>query len=42
MNTKLHTIISDIDGKAGLRIIEAILKRERDAELLAELSDKRI
>jgi transposase len=42
MNIKLHTIISDIDGKTGRQIIEAILNGERDAEILAELRDKRI
>jgi len=35
-------IISDISGKAGLHIIEAILNRERNAEVLVELKDKRI
>jgi hypothetical protein len=42
MNIKLHTIISDIDGKTGLRIIEAILDGERNPEVLADLRDKRI
>jgi hypothetical protein len=42
MNIKLHTIISDIDGKTGLSIIRAILWGERDAEKLAELRDPRI
>lgn len=42
MNIKLHTIISDIDGKTGLQIIAAILNGERDAEVLSELRDKRI
>jgi transposase len=42
MNIKLHTIISDIDGKTGLLIIEAILTGERDPEILANLRDKRI
>ncbi|MCE5345200.1 MAG: IS110 family transposase [Bacteroidales bacterium] len=42
MNIKLHTIISDIDGKTGLLIIEAILNGERNPEVLAELRDKRI
>jgi transposase len=42
MNIKLHTIISDIDGKTGLLIIEAILAGERDPEVLADLRDKRI
>ncbi|MDR1115574.1 MAG: hypothetical protein LBL33_05415 [Tannerella sp.] len=42
MNIKLHTVISDIDGKTGLAIIDAILSGERDAEKLAELRDPRI
>jgi transposase len=42
MNIKLHTIISDIDGKTGLDIIEAIIKGERDAETLADLRNSRI
>lgn len=42
MNIKLHTIISDIDGKTGKLIIEAILAGERNPEVLAELKDKRI
>jgi transposase len=42
MNIKLHTIISDIDGKTGLLIIEAILNGERNPEVLADLRDKRI
>jgi transposase len=42
MNLKLHTIISDIDGKTGMLIIEAILSGERDPEVLADLRDKRI
>jgi len=42
MNIKLHTIISDIDGKTGRLIIEAILKGERNPEVLADLRDKRI
>lgn len=42
MNIKLHTVISDIDGKTGLAIIEAVLKGERDPEILADLRDPRI
>lgn len=42
MNIKVHTIISDIDGKTGLLIIEAILAGERNPEVLADLRDKRI
>lgn len=42
MNIKIHTVISDIDGKTGKAIIEAILAGERDAKQLARLADKRI
>jgi transposase len=42
MNLKIHTIISDIDGKTGLAIINAILSGERDGEKLADLCDHRI
>lgn len=42
MNIKLHTLISDIDGKTGKLIIEAILAGERDPEVLADLRDCRI
>ena len=42
MNIKLHTIISDIDGKTGLCIIEAILTGERNPEILADMRDRRI
>jgi len=42
MNIKLHTVISDIDGKTGLLIIEAIMNGERNPEVLADLRDRRI
>jgi transposase len=42
MNIKLQTIISDIDGKTGTSIIEAILAGERRPEVLANLRDPRI
>lgn len=42
MNIKLHNVISDITGKSGMLIIEAILAGGRDAEKLAELADSRI
>jgi transposase len=42
MNIKLHTVISDVDGKTGLLIINAILAGERDPEILADLRDHRI
>lgn len=42
MNIKIHTVISDIDGKTGLSILHAIFEGERDAEKLADLCDPRI
>ena len=42
MNLKIHTVLSDIDGASGLRIINAILEGERDAETLADLCDVRV
>jgi transposase len=42
MNIKIHTVISDIDGKTGLAIISAIFSGERDPEKLANLCDYRI
>lgn len=42
MNIKIHTVLSDIDGKSGLSIIEAILDGERNAESLADLCDIRV
>lgn len=42
MNIKLHNVISDITGKTGRLIIEAILQGERNPETLASFGDKRI
>ncbi len=42
MNIKLHNVISDIKGKSGMRIIEAILSGERNVEKLLKLCDKSI
>ena len=42
MNVLLHTVISDITGKSGLAIIDAILAGERDRQTLALLCDVRI
>jgi transposase len=42
MNIKLHTVISDLDGKTGTLIIEAILAGERNPEVLADMRDSRI
>jgi transposase len=42
MNLQIHHVISDITGLTGLKIIDAILKGERDAKKLAALRDGRI
>jgi len=42
MNIKIHTVISDILGKTGMQMVEAILNGERKAEALANLTDPRI
>jgi len=42
MNLLLDKVISDITGTTGLRIINAILKGERDPVKLAEMKDHRI
>jgi transposase len=42
MNIKLHTVISDITGKSGQLMIQAIIDGERDPEKLANLADKRV
>lgn len=42
MNVRLHEVISQIQGSSGLKIIEAILSGERDAEKLALLCNRQI
>ena len=42
MNVKLHHVISDITGKTGMDIIEAIVRGERSPRRLAQLRDPRI
>ncbi|MCH8960984.1 MAG: transposase [Bacteroidetes bacterium] len=42
MNIKLHRVISQIQGKSGLRIVEAMLAGERDAEALTALCQAQI
>lgn len=42
MNIKVHTVISDLIGKSGMKIIAAILEGERNLEVLASLCDPRI
>ena len=41
MNIKLVNVISDVLGKSGQAIIQAIIDGERDAKKLAELADPR-
>src|SRR6185369_10394374 len=42
MNIKTHTVISDITGKTGTAIIEAIIEGERKPEKFMPLVDRRI
>lgn len=42
MNLRLDNVISDITGKSGMAIIEAILKGERSGKELALLADSRV
>ena len=42
MNVKLQHAISDITGKTGMEIIEAIMRGERNPRRLARLRDRRI
>jgi transposase len=42
MNIQLHVVLRDITGQSGLKVIEAILKGERDAKKLAELVSFRV
>ncbi len=42
MNIKIHTIISDLMGKTGRAIIDAIINGERDSENFLPLIDHRI
>lgn len=42
MNLHLHHVISDLTGVTGTKILEAILRGERDAKQMAELRDRRI
>lgn len=41
MNIKLQHVLSDLTGKTGMAIIQAILAGERDARKLAALRDRR-
>jgi transposase len=42
MNLQIHHVLSDITGKSGLAIVDAILAGRRDPEQLARLADGRI
>ena len=42
MNIQLPIVLSDITGKSGQAIIQAILDGERDGHKLAALADKRV
>src|SRR3989339_779137 len=42
MNIKIHTVISDILGKTGMKMVKAIIAGERAPQILAELCDIRI
>ena len=42
MNLKLHHVISDITGKTGMDIMEAIVGGQRDPQRLTQLRDPRI
>ena len=42
MNVKLHHVISNITGRTGMDIIEAIVSGQRDPRQLARLRDPRI
>src|SRR5579863_321056 len=42
MNVQLANVISDLSGKSGMAIVEAILQGERDPQRLAALADRRV
>ncbi len=42
MNVKLDSVLSDISGKSGMTIIEAVVAGERDARVLAKLCGRRV
>lgn len=42
MGLKIHQVLSQIQGKSGLAILEAILDGERDPDRLISLTDKRV
>ena len=42
MNVHLHQAVSDLVGATGLRILDAIVKGERDPEALVKLRDDKL
>lgn len=42
MNLQIHHVLSDITGKSGLAIVDAILSGKRDPAQLASLADSRV
>ena len=42
MNIKIHTVISDILGISGMKMVKAIIAGERDPQILCTLCDSRI
>ena len=42
MNLQIHHVLSDITGQSGLRMLDAILSGERDAQKLAAFRDQRV
>ena len=42
MNIKLHNVISQIHGKSGMRVLNAIISGEQNPETLAALCDASI
>lgn len=42
MNIKIHTVISDLLGKTGMKMVKAIIAGERDPQILFTLCDPRI
>ena len=42
MNLQLHHVVTDITGVTGMKILRAIVRGERDAEVLAAMRDVRV
>jgi len=42
MNLQLHHVLSDLTGRSGMAILDAILTGERNPQVLAELRDGRV